>query len=95
MILGMRYGSTYCNDDAARSFTYQRVHDLIERFKEMHGSIQCSDLLGYDLSDPRQLQTVIEKGLFVQLCPILVRDAALILTEIIDTANPTNQKKPF
>jgi len=92
MVLGLQYGSTLSNDDAARSTTYQRVQDLIHRFKEIHGSIQCTDLLGYDLSDAQQLQTVWEKGLFIQLCPILVRDAAQILIELIETTVPKNPK---
>jgi len=83
MVLGLQYGSARCDDEAARVNTYQCVHELIQRFKALHGSIQCSDLLGYDLSDPQQLQTVWEKGLFMELCPILVRDAAQILTDMI------------
>ena len=92
MVLGLQYGSTLSNDDAARSYTYQRVHELIQRFKVIHDSIQCTDLLGYNLSDPQQLQTVREKGLFMQLCPILVRNAAQILIEMIGTTTP---KKPI
>src|SRR5665647_1809419 len=72
MVLGLQYGSAHSDDEAARAYTYQRVHELIQRFKELHGSIQCSNLLGYNLSNPEQLQTVWEKGLFIQLCPNLV-----------------------
>lgn len=89
MVLGLQYGSTLSSDNAARSYTYQRVHELIHRFKEIHGSIQCTDLLGYNLSDPEQLQTVWEKGLFVQRCPIFVRDAAQILSELLEKPIPT------
>ena len=92
MVLGLQYGSTLSNDNAARSITYQRVHELIHRFKDIHGSIQCTDLLGYNLSDPEQFQTVWEKGLFFQLCPILVRDAAQILVEMLATPLPKNPK---
>src|SRR5512141_1672636 len=70
MVLGLQFGSAQSSDDGARTYTYQCVHELIRRFKEIHGSIQCTDLLGYNLSDPQQLQTVWEKGLFNQLCPI-------------------------
>lgn len=90
MVLGLQYGSTHSTNDAARLYTYQRVHDLIHRFQEIHGSIQCTDLLGYNLSDPHQLQTVWEKGLFIQLCPILVRDAAQILAEMLETTIPSS-----
>ena len=94
MVLGLQYGSTLNNDDSARFYTYQRVQELIHRFTEIHGSIQCPDLLGYNLSDPQQLQTVIEKGLFIQLCPGLVRDAAQILVEMLGTTTPTHPKSP-
>ncbi len=83
MVLGLEYGSTQNDDSVARITTYHRVNELILRFKALHGSIQCSDLLGYDLSDPQQLQTVLEIGLFTQLCPVLVNDAAQILNELI------------
>jgi C_GCAxxG_C_C family probable redox protein len=89
MVLGLQYGSTLSSDDAARSRTYQRVQELIHRFTENHGSIQCTNLLGYNLSDPELIQTVWEKGLFVQLCPIFVRDAAQILSELLEKPIPT------
>jgi len=92
MVLGMQYGSNLSNDEAARSSTYQLVRELIRRFEEIHGSIQCTNLLGYNLSDPQQLQIVWEKGLFIQLCPNLVRDAAQILVEILETTLPMNPK---
>jgi C_GCAxxG_C_C family probable redox protein len=84
MILGLKYGGIRSDDDEARSNTYLHVHELIQRFMEMRGSIRCTDLLGYDLSNPRQLQVVWEKGLFTQLCPDLVRDASTILIEMVD-----------
>lgn len=92
MVLGLQYGSILSNDEVARSYTYQHVHELIQHFMEIHGSIQCSDLLGYNLNDPQQLQTVSEKGLFIQLCPNLVRDAAQILVEMLETTIPINPK---
>ena len=94
MVLGLQYGSTLSNDDAARFYTYQRVQELIHRFTVIHGSIQCTDLLGYNLNDLRQLQAVIEKGLFIQLCPGFVRDAAQILVEMLGTTTPTHPKSP-
>lgn len=92
MVLGMQYGSILSTGEAAQLVTYQRVQDLIHRFKEIHGSIQCTDLLGYNLSDPQQLQTASEKGLFRQLCPIYLRDTAQILVEMLEptSSSPTD-----
>ncbi len=91
MVLGLQHGTTFSSNDAARLYTYQRVHELIHRFTEIHGSIECTDLLGYNLSDLQQFQTVCEKGLFNQLCPALVRDAGQILKDMLE-ADP--QAKP-
>jgi hypothetical protein len=43
----------------------------------------CRELLGYDLTDPEQLKIVLEKGLMLDLCPMLVTDAADILDEML------------
>ncbi len=90
LVLGLQYGSTLSTDDVARSRTYQRVHELVHRFQEFHGSIQCTDLLEYNLSDPEQFKTVCEKGLFSQRCPIFVRDAAQILTVLLEMDTRTD-----
>ncbi len=94
MVLGLQYGSALSQDNSARSTTYARVNELIHRFQEIHGSIQCPDLLGYNLSDPQQLAAVGEKGLFFQLCPVFVRDAAQILVGILGKGDPTNPEPP-
>ena len=90
MVLGLQYGSVLSTDYAARTRTYQSVQELIRRFTAIRGSIQCTDLLGYNLSDPEQLQTVWEKDLFNQLCPIIVRDAAKILMELLEEPIPSH-----
>src|SRR5512135_1976416 len=41
MVLGLQFGASRSDDEEARLTTYKRVHDLIQRFKEIHGSIQC------------------------------------------------------
>ncbi len=89
MVLGLQYGSIYNDDNEARSLTYRRVQELIARFKKLHGSIHCTDLLGYDLSDQKQLRAVEQKDLFMQVCPGLVRDAAQILDEMLERSPDT------
>ena len=76
MVIGLKYGKTKAKDDGARDKTYGLAREFVARFQSRHGSIICKELLGYDLSNPKE-------GLFVTLCPHFVRTAAEILEEIL------------
>jgi hypothetical protein len=51
----------------------------------MHGSLECKDLIKYNLSLPEQRAAAHEKGVFSGICPILVRDATAIIESIWST----------
>ena len=54
MVIGLRYGGKRTDDVAAKEKTYAVVGEFLQEFKTLHGSIACTDLLGYNLSDPQQ-----------------------------------------
>ena len=54
-----------------------------EKFKGLHGSIQCRCLLGLDLGTEEGMRLAREKNLFQTLCAGYVRHAAEILEEIL------------
>jgi hypothetical protein len=66
-------------DDIATDKTRSLVREFMQEFTQRHGSINCTELLGYNLSDPVEYEKAREKKLFVTKCQELVRDAALIL----------------
>jgi C_GCAxxG_C_C family probable redox protein len=82
MALGMTLerSGDYMKDRAKMSGA---MDELRKRFKELHGSLSCTELSGYDLSIPAQAAEAREKGVFVSICPGLVRDAARILEDIL------------
>ncbi|MEW5902332.1 MAG: C-GCAxxG-C-C family protein, partial [Acidobacteriota bacterium] len=53
MAIGLKYGRTRAEDEAAKEKTYALVHDLIRRFELRHGSIVCRELIGVELSTPQ------------------------------------------
>ena len=53
------------------------------KFKDLHGALNCTELLGYDLSIPEQLTKAREKGLFTDKCPVFVGDAAQIVEDLL------------
>jgi C_GCAxxG_C_C family probable redox protein len=83
LAIGLKYGRTRPEDDEAKQKTYRLVRELLRRFKDRHGSIVCRDLIGVDLSAPDGHELGAERGVFANLCPGFVADAAQILEEIL------------
>lgn len=83
MVIGLKYGKTEAADEAATQKTRALVRKFIHEFTEKNGSVNCTNLLGYDLSDPQAYAVARESGLFLTKCPALVRDAADILEDIL------------
>ncbi len=83
MVIGLAYGKTEEGDDAATEKTRALTRKFIKEFTEKNGSVNCTDLLGYDLSDPEEYEVAKERGLFIEKCPLMVRDAADILERIL------------
>ena len=84
MVIGLLYGKTRPEDEAAKEKTYRVVHQFVDRFKAQNGSILCRELLGCDLSTPEGSQKARESHLFKALCPVYVRNSAEILRKLIE-----------
>jgi C_GCAxxG_C_C family probable redox protein len=63
--------------------TYGLVAEFNKRFKALHKTVYCNELLGYDLTKPEQVAAAREKGLFGTLCPAFVADAVRIAEELL------------
>jgi C_GCAxxG_C_C family probable redox protein len=83
MVIGLLYGKTLPEDEAAKEKTYQVVHQFVDEFKAHHGSILCRELLCCDVSSEEGSQIARDKGLFKTLCPEYVRFSAQILQGLI------------
>jgi len=81
MVIGLRYGRTRAEDIAARDKTYALVKEFLQEFKRRNGSVSCTALVGYNMSDPAQRAEAKEKKAIITRCPAIVRDAV----EIVET----------
>jgi C_GCAxxG_C_C family probable redox protein len=52
MVIGFKYGKTKQGDDAATDKTRARVRKFLQEFHERHGSVNCTELLGYNIGNP-------------------------------------------
>lgn len=83
MVLGLIYGQDTENGIQKKALTYSKVKDFARRFKEINGTINCTELLNYDLSDEEQLNAARQAGIFKAKCPQYIKDAVAILEEMI------------
>lgn len=83
MVIGLRYGKAGEGDDAATEKTRALTRQFISEFSEKNGSVHCTELLGFNLSDPGEYEAARASGIFLDKCPLLVRDAADILESIL------------
>ena len=80
MVLGLKYGGP---DSKSKDKTYELVRELADRFRARHGSLECRELLGCDLSTPEGRKHAKAERLHSTVCTQIVRDAAEILEEIL------------
>ena len=83
MALGLRHCGTPAEQPLSKEGAYPAVREFLARFRALHGGLQCRELLGADLGAPGGLERAREQGLFKSRCPVLVRDAARILEELL------------
>ena len=82
MVLGMRYGQTRGDDKETKEKVYLLGKTLSDQFVALHGSVMCTDLLGYDLSTLSQEDIAGHKELFRTLCINFVKDATKLVRDL-------------
>ena len=84
MAIGLKHAQTDAADNAPAGRANRLVREFTRRFKKLHGSICCNELLGLDISTPEGLQKAVSEGYFTESrCPIYVRDAAALLEHLL------------
>jgi C_GCAxxG_C_C family probable redox protein len=84
MVVGLKYGRGEAQGREATERTYAMTQELIDRFREKHGTFLCRELLvDCDLSTPQGLKQFEERKLRSERCAPLVRDAVEILDAML------------
>lgn len=76
MAIGLARGMIRPEDTDAKEETYRLTRVFMERFKALHFTTLCRELLGCDLSTPEGMAFLKENNLKEKLCAGFVRDAA-------------------
>ena len=83
MVIGLKHGQVNLADEESRQKTYMLVKEFVDRFTALHGSVECKELIGYDLSNSGELRLAIESGVFQNKCPAFVYDSVRILEDVL------------
>jgi C_GCAxxG_C_C family probable redox protein len=84
MVIGMKYGRTRRLDDlAAKDKTYEVANVIITEFLSRNHSLNCTDLIGHNLSDTNALALARERKIFPTKCAKFVRDTGEILVTVL------------
>jgi C_GCAxxG_C_C family probable redox protein len=79
MVIGLKIDFNVDQLQACKEKAYALVHEFDAKFKQLHGTVLCGELLGYDLRDPAQLEAARAEGVFPAKCPGFVSEAVKIL----------------
>ncbi len=88
ILAGLETGSTDGKDNSQKSYNYQVVQQLAQKFKEINGSIICSELLGLEKpSDDNQPQAAERTDTYYKKrpCVMMVETAARIFAEFLQS----------
>src|SRR5574344_135160 len=83
MVIGLKYGKYKIGDTESKDRTYAYVKQFSDNFKCKFGSIKCSDLIKYNLSNPEELLEARKAGVFQSICPELIQGSVEILESLI------------
>jgi C_GCAxxG_C_C family probable redox protein len=83
MAIGLKHGGADVKDTEAREKTYELVRQFADEFRTKHGSLDCRDLLGCDISTAEGREQAHQRDTRETVCPQLVRDAAEVLEKVL------------
>lgn len=79
IVLGLKYAT----GKEAKEKLFAIENEFADKFKSRNKSLNCKELLGYNLGNPEERKEFAEKKLYETLCQKFVKDSAEILEEIL------------
>ncbi|MBE0511431.1 C_GCAxxG_C_C family protein [Candidatus Bathyarchaeota archaeon] len=79
--IGQKYGSNKPIPEEKEK-AYSLALKFYDRFQKELGSVSCRDLIGYDLTDPKELKKAWDSNVFLQKCVHFVEKAVDILIDL-------------
>jgi C_GCAxxG_C_C family probable redox protein len=86
MVLGVKYGFAHPGDTQRVDVLMDKIRTFVDKFKSLHGDIDCPKLIGLDIFSEQGRKAFAENNLKATACTRYVADTVKILEEILDGA---------
>ena len=84
LVLGMAVGFYDSQDREQEVYGNKKTDEFIHRFTErMSGVTNCRDILGKDISKPKEMAIIRQEGLILQKCPRAINISIEILEDML------------
>lgn len=84
LVLGMALGFYDSQDRELEVYGNKKTEEFIRRFTErMEGKINCRDILGKDISKPKEMAEIRKDGLILKKCPEAINASIEILEDML------------
>jgi len=81
MAIGAKYGTNEPSVEK-RLKSYQLAQKLYKQFEKHYGSVMCRELIGYNLSNPKELKEARKSGVFDEKCIGFVKMVVQTILEL-------------
>jgi C_GCAxxG_C_C family probable redox protein len=83
MVLGIHTCNKYTENKQRKEISYSKVQQFAEKFKSMHGTLDCKTLLNCDLNTIEGQKYMKEHNLSTKVCNRCIGNSIGILEELI------------
>lgn len=83
LVAGLLYGYIKPEDKPSKENTYEIIRQFDEKFRQIHGTTSCRELLGCDINTEEGMKYFKDNNLSSEVCNKCVKDSVKILNEIL------------
>ena len=82
MAIGIILGKQIKDPVEHKNITYNSVNEFIKKFNQIHNTVICNELIGFDISDTVAREKGNEEGIFDNVCPNFIESAIKIILDM-------------
>lgn len=87
LVIGLQCGVSRAEDAAGFIEVFSKVRDLANKFRSLHGSLNCIELLGLDVFSEPGLREFRQRDMKLTQCARYVEDVMGLLEQVIPSSS--------